>query len=108
MSFDSFLCNCSHHIAHSKPFDLMHFLTLLCLVLLQHLLHDFLLLDQKCPYDPILDTVRTPRSSICALYGFLGLGDFGVFAGAKSGDLETKQRVSRFDCVELSEESGIP
>ncbi len=85
----------------------MHLLTLLCLVLLQHLLHNFLLLDQKRPHDPILHTVRTPRSSICALYGFLGLGDFGVFAGAESGDLETKQRVSRFDCAELSAESEI-
>lgn len=64
--------------------------TLLRQILLQHLFYNLLLLDQKGPHDPILHTVRTPRPSICALYGFLRLGDLGVFTGAKSGDLEAK------------------
>ena len=69
---------------------MMHPLTLLRQILLQYLLHNLLFLDQKCPYDPVLYTVRAPRSSICALYCFLGFGDFGVFPGAESGDLETR------------------
>lgn len=66
-------------------------LTLLRLVLLQYLLHNLLLLDQERPHDPILHAIRTPRSSICALYGFFGLGDFGVFTGAESGSLEAPE-----------------
>ncbi len=60
---------------------------LLLLTLLEHLLHNLLLLDQKRPDHPILDAIRTSRSSVRALDGFLGLGDVGVFAGAEGGDL---------------------
>ena len=60
---------------------------LLLLTLLEHLLHNLLLLDQKRPDHPILDAIRTSRSSVRALDGFLGLGDVGVFAGPEGGDL---------------------
>jgi len=62
-------------------------LVLLLLTLLEHLLHNLLLLDQKRPDHSILDAIRTSRSSVRALDGFLGLGDVGVFAGPEGGDL---------------------
>ena len=67
-----------------------HALTLLRLVLLEHLLHDLLLLDQERPRNPILYTVRTSRSTVCALDCFLGTRDGGVFAGAEGWDLESE------------------
>ena len=57
------------------------------LILLQHLLHNLLLLDQESPHNPIPDAVRAPRSSIRALHGLLRAGHAGVFSGTEGWEL---------------------
>lgn len=47
-------------------------LSLLLLCLLEHLLYDLLLLNQKCSNHSVLHTTRTSRSSVGSLDGFLG------------------------------------
>lgn len=82
------LHTCPKHGGTTNPTTLTRApLMLLLLTLLEHLLHNLLLLDQKRPDHPILDAIRTSRSSVRALDGFLGLGDVGVFAGPEGGDL---------------------
>jgi hypothetical protein len=81
------LHTCLEHGRTTTPQPSRAPLMLLLLTLLEHLLHNLLLLDQKRPHNSILDAIRTSRSSVRALDGFLGLGDVGVFAGAEGGDL---------------------
>lgn len=66
------------------------FLLLGLALLLEHLLHDLLLLDQECADDAIAHAVSAPRTTVCALDGLLGLGDLGVLAGTQGGDLIIK------------------
>jgi hypothetical protein len=63
------------------------FLLLAGLLLLEHLLHDLLLLDEECAHDAVADAVTASRATVGALDGLLGLGDLGVLAGAEGGDL---------------------
>ena len=70
-------------------------LAFLRLTLLENLLHDLLLLNQKRPDNPILDTIRTSRAAIGSLYGFLWAGDAGVFPGSESGDLDIQVKSAR-------------
>lgn len=63
------------------------FLLLASLLLLEHLLHDLLLLDEECAHDTVADAVTASRATVGALDGLLGLGDLGVLAGAEGGDL---------------------
>ena len=62
--------------------------------LLQHLLHDLLLLDQESSHDPVPHTVAAPRSAICSGDVLLRLGGCGVFAGSEGWDLLVKSLLS--------------
>jgi hypothetical protein len=55
--------------------------------LLQHLLYDFLLLDQESSHDPVPHAVAAPRSAVCSGDVLLRLGGCGVFAGSEGWDL---------------------
>jgi hypothetical protein len=64
------------------------FLLRALLLLLQHLLHDLLLLDKEGANDAVADAVTASRATVGTLNGLLGVGDLGVLARAESGDLE--------------------
>ena len=66
-------------------------LSALGLALLQHLLDDLLLFDEKCPDDALLDAVAAPRAAVRALHCLLGVRDLGVFTGSQSRDLVNYQ-----------------
>ena len=61
-------------------------LTLLLLGLLEHLLHDLLLLNQESTDNAVLDAVGASRSTVGALDGLLGARDLGVLAGTEGGN----------------------
>jgi hypothetical protein len=56
-------------------------------LLFNQLLHQLLFLNKECPYNPILDTVCTARTTVGTLYCLLILGKTGVFLGTKGGNL---------------------
>lgn len=60
---------------------------LLLLRLLEHLLHDLLLLDQERAHDAVPHAVAASRSAIGTLDGLLGFGGRGVFSGSEGWDL---------------------
>ena len=61
-------------------------LTLLLLRLLEHLLHDLLLLDQESADNAVLNAVGASRTAVGALDGLLGAADGSVLAGTEGGD----------------------
>jgi len=67
---------------------LFHLFLLLAL-LLQHLLHNLLLLDEEGADDPVLDTATASRSAVGTVDALLGLGNLGILAGSESRDLLT-------------------
>jgi hypothetical protein len=70
-------CPVFNHSRNHNP------LTLLLLRLLEHLLHDLLLLNKESADDTVLDAVGASRTAVGALDGLLGAGDGGVLAGAE-------------------------
>jgi hypothetical protein len=65
-----------------------HYLALLLLRLLEHLLDDLLLLNEECSDNTVLDAVRAAGATVRTLDGLLGLGDGGVLAGSEGRDLQ--------------------
>lgn len=63
-----------------------HRLALLLLRLLEHLLHDLLLLNQESADDAVLDAVGASRTTVRTLDGLLGAADGCVFTGTEGGD----------------------
>jgi len=62
-------------------------LTPLLLGLLEHLLHDLLLLDQESASHTVLNAVRASRAAVRTLDGLLRPADGGVLARAEGGNL---------------------
>lgn len=58
--------------------------------LLEHLLDDLLLLDQESTDDTVLDATGAARTTVGTADVLLGARDLGVFTGAESGDLKSK------------------
>lgn len=82
--------------SHVLAFPLFPFSTHLFLLLgllLQHLLHDLLLLDEEGADDAVLHAVGAPRAAVRAADGLLGLRDLGVLAGSEGGELEGTESV---------------
>lgn len=76
-----------HHHLNQEKLKPRLFLLLGLALLLQDLLDDLLLLDEERPDDAVPDAVTAPRAAVRALDSLLGLGDLGILAGAKSGNL---------------------
>lgn len=73
----------SHPLLHSEARHLF----LLVGLLLEHLLHDLLLLNEEGADDAVLDAVGAPGAAVRPADGLLGLRDLGVLAGSEGGDL---------------------
>lgn len=63
------------------------FLLLVLASLLEHLLHNLLLLNEERPDNPVPNAVAAPRTAVRTLDGLLGLGDLGVLARAEGRNL---------------------
>lgn len=63
------------------------FLFLLLALLLEHLLHNLLLLNEERTNDPVLNAVAASRSAVRTVDGFLGLRNGGILAGSESRNL---------------------
>ncbi len=83
---DSHLYHTEILLAHINPSPSL-FPRLLLLRLLQHLLHDLLLLNQECPHDSVSDAVPTSRAAVRSSDGLLGVAGRSVFAGSEGWDL---------------------
>lgn len=57
-------------------------------LLLHQLLHQFLLLDEECPHNSILDAISAAGSTVCTLYIFLILREAGIFTRTQARNLK--------------------
>ena len=57
-------------------------------LLLNQLFNQLLFLNEKCPHNPILDTICAARATISTLHSLLVLGKTGVFTRTKGGNLQ--------------------
>ncbi len=72
---------------HPASIDRSFLSSLLVLSLLEHLLHDLLLLNQEIANNTIPHAVATSRATVCALHSLVRSAGRGVLSGSEGGDL---------------------
>jgi hypothetical protein len=77
------VCALTSHLSMVRSF----LSSLLVLGLLQHLLHNLLLLNKECTNDAISDAVAASRTAVCSLHGLLRSAGGGVFSRSEGGNL---------------------